>query len=280
VIATHLLDRYTNEHSRFLVIDNTLVHYRIEGEGFPIVLLHGAFSSLHTFEDWTKSLKKTRKVIRLDLPGFGLTGPKPDNEYSITGHLRFIKRFLKMLGIEQFDLAGSSLGGWLSWELALRSPERVRKLILIDSAGFLDPTCIPAPFKLAQTPFFVKILKYTIRKNILESYVKQVYYDESKVDDALVQRYYDLFTRDGNPEAFVSMVNSKFKDNTRQLKKIDTPTLILWGNEDEWIPVEFGHEFHERMPNANMIIYKETGHLPMEEKGRKTVKDVLEFIAA
>ncbi len=255
-----------------------LIHYRDEGEGFPILLLHGAFSSLHTFEDWALQLKKHRRVIRLDLPGFGLTGPNPDNEYSVKGHIRLLKKFLKMLGIREFDVAGSSLGGWLSWELAYKNPERVRKMILIDAAGFLEERSIPTPFKMARTPFLDKLVKYAVRKHILESYVREVYFDQTKVTNALINRYYDLFTREGNPEAFVYMVNSHFKDNTRHISKIETPTLILWGNEDQWIPVEYGHEFNQRLQNSELIIYRDTGHLPMEEQPAKSLKDAKAFL--
>ncbi|MCS6834060.1 MAG: alpha/beta hydrolase, partial [Flammeovirgaceae bacterium] len=184
-----LLEKYTNEHSRFLVIGRNLVHYRVEGEGFPILLIHGAFSSLHTFDEWTKELSQTYKVIRLDLPGFGLTGPLAENKYSIQHTVQFIHKFLNILRIEELHVAGNSLGGWLAWEYALLHPDRVKKLILIDSAGFLDLRSIPAPFRMARTPFVNRVVKYAISKSMLEEFVKEVYYNKSKVSVELVNRY-------------------------------------------------------------------------------------------
>ncbi|GAB4329556.1 MAG: alpha/beta hydrolase [Flammeovirgaceae bacterium] len=273
-----MLEKYTNEHSRFLVIGRNLVHYRIEGEGFPLLLLHGAFSSLHTFDEWTKQLAHHFQIIRLDLPGFGLTGAIAENKYSIQHIVQFIHKFLNTLKIKELHIAGNSLGGWLGWEYALLHPDRVKKLVLIDSAGFLDLKSVPVPFRMARTPFMNKVVKYAISKNILEGFVKEVYYNKSKVNTELVNRYYELFSREGNPEAFFKFVNQHFIDNTRLLKNINQPTLILWGKEDKWIPVENAYRFHQKIPHNEMIIYEQTGHVPMEEIPIDTAHDVKAFL--
>jgi pimeloyl-ACP methyl ester carboxylesterase len=274
-----LLEKYTNRFSRFLVIDGMQIHYRDEGEGEPILLLHGAFSSLHTFNDWTVVLKKNGfRVVRLDAPGFGLTGPHPDHIYTIPNHLRILGIFLDMLGIPKCHIAGSSMGGWLAWEFALKYPERTNKIILLDAAGFLDPKSIPLPFRMAQTPFLNRVIKYAINRPMLETFVRQVYFDQSKVNDLLLDRYYDLVTRPGNPEAFLLLVNGKFKDNTPHLRQIKAPTLIMWGNDDKWLPVENAYRFHKGIPNSQLIIYKNVGHIPMEEIPDISIKDALHFL--
>ncbi len=273
-----ILEKYTNQHSRFAVIDGSLVHYRDEGQGPCLLLLHGAFSSLHTFDDWTSKLTSQFRVIRIDLPGFGLTGKLNSGKYEIAYVVKFIKTFLEVVKVDQFYLVGSSLGGWISWEMALAYPDKVKKLILIDAAGFLDSKNIPLPFKMARTPFMNKIVKFAINRSMLENFLRDVYYNRSKISDALVDRYYDLFSKEGNPEAFFSLVNQRFVDHTRFLKEIKIPVLILWGQEDIWLPVENAYRFHDKIPNNEMIIYERTGHVPMEEIPWDTVEDVISFL--
>lgn len=272
-----LLFKYTTPSSRFIPIDNILVHYRDEGSGFPILLLHGAFSSLHTFNSWATELQKEYRVIRLDLMGFGLTGPNDNNNYSIENHIRVLKTFVNRLNLKEFHIAGSSLGGWLAWEFASRYPKRIKKMVLIDAAGFLEEENIPLPFKLARTPVFGRVIKYVVRRSVLEQFVKQVYYDSSKITSALVDRYYDLFTREGNTDAFLNLVNTDYNDNTQSLKKIKAPTLILWGREDMWIPVHNAYRFHSLIPKSHLRVYPEVGHLPMEEIAEESLKDLLDF---
>ncbi|MDW7694956.1 alpha/beta hydrolase [Flammeovirgaceae bacterium SG7u.111] len=277
---TELLAKYTNRHSRFIPLKGVLTHYRMEGSGPYLLLLHGSFSSLHTYDEWTKILSRRYTVIRLDLPGFGLTGPNNEGRYDMPYFLKFIRLFLAVLDVEKCSIAGSSLGGWVAWEYALKFPNQVKKLILIDSAGFLDTKSIPLPFKMAQTPFVNRVIKYAVRKTVLEDFVKEVYFNQSKVTPTLVDRYYDLFNREGNPEAFFKMVNGKFKDNTRHLKEIKQHTLILWGKEDKWIPVENASKFHEAIPHNELIIYDLIGHLPMEEIPMDSAQDVEAFLTS
>lgn len=271
------LTKYTNKHSRFLPLDGSLVHYRDEGHGEVMVMLHGAFSSLHTYDKWVERLSPYFRAVRMDLPGFGISESRLDHQYTIEMYVEFIKKFLDIMDIDKCHLVGSSLGGWISWEFTLKYPERVKSLVLLDSAGFLDLDAIPLPFKMARTPFVNRIIKYVVRKNVLEQFVKQVYYDESKVTEALINRYYDLFTREGNPEAFLNLVNGKFKDNSKKLKYITTPTLIIWGEEDQWIPVKYAYQFHKSIAHSQLIVYEHVGHIPMEEVPDMTVEDILSF---
>ncbi len=278
MLLKDLLFKYTTDASRFLVIDNTMIHYRDEGEGDVLLLLHGAFSSLHTFNEWNKSLKKHYRVIRLDLMGFGLTGPNDANDYSMENHIRVLKTFLNILKIEKCHVVGNSLGGWLAWEFTYRYPQKVDKLVLIDSAGFLEEENVPLPFKLARTPVFGRIIKYVVRPQVLEQFLRQVYFDQSKVTEQLVTRYYELFNREGNPDAFLKLVNQPVSDSTGALKHINNKTLILWGREDMWIPVHNAYRFHAMLINSTLKIYPKVGHIPMEEVPEESLLDVMNFL--
>jgi pimeloyl-ACP methyl ester carboxylesterase len=278
-MTSAILDKYANQQSRFLVINKALVHYRDEGEGEPFLLLHGAFSSLHTFDGWTTFLKDKYRIIRLDLPGFGLSDTTPDHRYSINTFVKFLAAFLDRLGIERCHLGGSSLGGWLAWEFCLRYPDRVNRLVLIGSAGFLNEQSIPLPFKMARMPFVNRVIRFAVPKGVFEVFLKQVYADPSKITPELKDRYYDLFSREGNPEAFLALVNGKYKDNTLHLKEIQQPTLIIWGEKDRWLSVSNAYEFHKRIPHSELVIYDDLGHIPMEEAPKPTALDAWAFLS-
>jgi pimeloyl-ACP methyl ester carboxylesterase len=280
VLLKDLLFKYTTDASRFLVVDNMMLHYREEGEGEPLLLLHGAFSSLHTFNEWNKHLKKHYRVIRLDLMGFGLTGPNDAGDYTMENHIRVLKAFLNIIKVDKCHIVGNSLGGWLAWEFAYRYPQKVGKLVLMDAAGFLEEENIPLPFKLARTPMFGRVIKYVVRRQILEQFLRQVYFDQSKVTEQLVTRYYELFIRDGNPDAFLKLVNTPYTDNTPALRHIANETLILWGREDMWIPVHNAYRFHSMLRNSKLKIYPQVGHVPMEEIPDESLLDVMNFLEA
>lgn len=276
----YILQKYADEHSRFMVIDGDLIHYKVEGpaDGYPLVLLHGAFSSLHTYDAWVGLLGHKYRIYRFDLVGFGLTGASVHGDYSIRRHLYYLNTFLDRMQIGKCCLVGSSLGGWVSWEYALMRPSRVERLVLIDAAGFLEFNSIPAPFRLARAPFLNRVIRFAISRPMLETYVRQVYANPQKVTQPLIDRYYDLFTRPGTPEAFYAFVRQNFEDHTPQLRLIDCPALILWGREDQWIPSEYGERFHDLLPHNELIIYERTGHLPMEEIPRDTAEDFERFM--
>ncbi len=273
-----MLKKYTSKASRFMMVEDCLLHYRVEGAGQPLLLLHGAFSSLHTFDSWAKKLKQDYQVIRLDLPGFGLSSAFPDKILSIAKFLKLIRRFLQRLELDKVSLVGSSLGGWLSWEFALKYKTQVNNLVLIGAAGFVKTDNIPLPIKMMRTPFVDKIVRYAVRKQTLEVFLKEVFVDTSKVTPKMVDRYFELFTYKDNQASFFRLVNSNFKDRTKRLKEIEHPTLIIWGEQDKWVPVEDAYEFQERIPRAELVIYEDLGHLPFEEAPSSTLKDLKEFL--
>ncbi|WP_291725896.1 alpha/beta fold hydrolase [Bernardetia sp.] len=273
-----LLKKYADHRSRFVSINGSMIHYREEGTGQPLILLHGAFSSLHTFEGWVKLLAKKYRVISIDLPGFGLTGAISEDDYCFENYMTYLNIFLDRLEIEKCYLAGNSLGGWIAWEYALRHQEQIEKLVLISSAGFVDEASIPTPFKLAKLPVFGKIFKYALQRPIFEKFVREVYCEQSVVCEETIDRYFDFFTRDCNMEAFFNIINQELHDNTEKLKNLYTPTLIIWGKEDAWLPAENARRFSELLPNNRMLIYSDVGHIPMEEKPKKTANAVSKFL--
>ena len=278
-----LKSKYANSNSSFMALDGMNVHFRDEGnpnDSIPIVLLHGTASSLHTFDAWTNELKKTNRVVRLDLPAYGLTGPFPEGQYSMAHYTEFLKDFLSALKIKKCVLAGNSLGGEIAWNFALEQPEMVEKLILIDAAGFpLKPKSIPIGFKVAQIPVLRNIFTFITPRFLVKSSVENVFFDKSKVTNALVDRYFNLTLRAGNRQAFVDRFKmSEDKIAYANLKNIKQPTLIIWGAEDLLIPIENAYKFQESIPNSTLVILENSGHTPMEESSKESLKPVLEFL--
>ncbi len=278
-----LKSKYANAASSFIAVNGMEVHFRDEGDkndSIPIVLIHGTASSLHTFDTWSKELKKTNRVVRMDLPAYGLTGPFPNSQYSIAHYTEFLKDFLYTLKIKQCVLAGNSLGGEIAWNFTLEQPEMVEKLILIDAAGFpLNSKSVPIAFKLAQTPVLKNLFTFITPRFLVKSSVENVFFDKSKVTEPLVDRYFELTLREGNRQAFVDRF--KMSEHTKaheNLKQIQQPTLIIWGSEDLLIPVENAYKFQESLPHSTLIILKDSGHTPMEESPLESLKPVLDFL--
>lgn len=278
-----LKEKYAQAPSSFVEADGMEVHYRDEGnpqDTLPVILLHGTGASLHTFDNWVAELSQRHRVVRMDLPAFGLTGPFPDQNYEIDHYLVFLEAFLAARDIDRCILGGNSLGGLIAWRFTLKRPEMVDKLILIDAAGYpKESTSEPIAFTIARIPVLNKILTFITPRFVVRSSVEDVYVDKSKLSESLVDRYYDLTLRTGNRQAFVDRMQIDTDTNsTTQIKDIQQPTLILWGAEDALITTESAYRFQEDLPNDTLVILENIGHVPMEESPTESLVPVLEFL--
>ena len=279
ISVSELKKTYANQYSQFIEIDGMNVHYRDEGEGQTIVLLHGTGASLHTWDEWTNELKKTFRVIRLDLPAYGLTGPHPEKKYSLSDYSSFLNSFVESLDIDNFILSGNSLGGAIAWYYASEYPNKVELLSLLDPGGLYNKEKqSPLVFRLARAPGINKIIRYVTPRFFIKNTLKEVYFDKTKLTDKKIDTYRDLILRENNRESFINRSNSEPVDYTSRLKLINCPTQIIWGNEDEWIPVENAKFFSKSIQNTRVDIMQETGHLPMEERPYESLELLLNFI--
>jgi len=279
-----LAARWAPPPSVFVDVAGMRVHLRDEGprdDPQPIILLHGTSSSLHTWDGWTAALRQQRRVIRFDLPGFGLTGPDPDGNYSVEHYVRFMTAMLDHLGIEHCVLAGNSFGGWIAWDTALAAPGRIDRLILVDSAGYpLRSVSAPLAFRLAQVPVLNQLTKVTLPRSLIESSLRNVYGDPTRVTPELVDRYFDLATRAGNREALVQRFRqAQPGTDANRITALKVPTLILWGGRDRLIPPEHARWFHRDIAGSRLVMFDELGHVPHEEDPARTVAAVQAFLA-
>lgn len=274
-----LLEKYTNPQSKFVTIESMKVHYRDEGEGDVILLLHGTASSLHTWDAWSNILSRHYRVIRMDLPGFGLTGPDPFNRYEVSDDVVFIEAFLQTLNIEKTHLIGSSLGGRIAWEYALKHPNKTNTLTLINALGYKQTSWPPA-IQLAMLPGMDSIVPKLSSRFVFNQSLKDIYFNENLISDQMIDRYYELSLYPGNAQAFPKRVKASLDKHSSKIREITVPTLILWGEEDKYFPVENAYKFHQDIAKSTLTIYKETAHLPMEEKPEQSAHDTLTFIAS
>ena len=277
-----LKNEFTNGHSQFIEIDEVNVHYRDEGEGFPIVLIHGTAASLHTWDAWTDELIKTNRVIRMDLPAFGITGPNKNADYSIEAYTTFLHSFLEKLKLEKFHLAGNSLGGNIAWNYTADYPSKVEKLILVDASGLPTNKSQPAIFKMAKTPILNSLFLYITPRFLIKKNIEEVYEDDSKITDELINRYHKMALRVGNRKAFIDRAKTDFKLDTQvnleKLKSIQTPTLLIWGAKDLWIPLANGIRMNEILVNSKLEVLENSGHVPMEENPIESLKLMKDFL--
>ena len=273
--------KYSNKASRFISLDGATLHYRDEGQGTPVVLLHGTAASLHTWDGWAKEMSKSHRVLRLDLPGFGLTGRNTTDTYSIEYYSDLLLHFLDSLNIERAHLAGSSLGGQIAYDFAASHPERVQKLILVSPTGVTNANdkSISMPFLMAQTPLLKHSLKYITPRFIVEKSLKEVYGDDSRLSEETITMSHDMLLRAGNREAFIARMNTVDADNLHKLAQVQAPTLILWGEADAWVPATNAAHFQQEIKGAQLKVYPGAGHIPMEELPKETVQDALRFLA-
>jgi pimeloyl-ACP methyl ester carboxylesterase len=249
----------------------------------PIVLLHGTSASLHTWEGWAQALRTKRRVIRFDLPGFGLTGSNAENDYSTDAYVTFLRAVMDSLDVQRFVLAGNSLGGQIAWAAAAAMPHRVERLILVDAGGYppeslTTPPSLPLGFRIARTPGLRLLMQYTLPRGIVESSLRNVYGDGSKVTPELVDLYFDMALRAGNRQALARRIEQGYTGNVALLKDIKIPTLVLWGGKDRLLPLEAAQRFERDIPGAKLVVFDDLGHVPQEEDPVRTVAEVRRFL--
>jgi pimeloyl-ACP methyl ester carboxylesterase len=253
------MDSQEETPSHYENVDGPRVHYRRDGQGPALLLLHGSTSSLEHFDRGAEILCKNFDVIRPDLPGFGLTGARADRDYRIRTTGMTVAGFMQRLGIDRYAVAGNSLGGNVAWNLALDYPDRLRALVLVNATGYPEKT-LPLGMRLARTPIGARLMRTWMPRRMVEAGLRQAVGPQSTiVTDAMVDRVHRLWNYDGNRSAFVDFVNTNQPDRTAELGRIQTPTLVLRSASID------GQQFARDIPGAREEINPFTGHLLPEE---------------
>ena len=278
-----LVARWAPPPSDFIDVNGQLVHLRDVGprdDPEPLVLLHGTSASLHTWEGWVKAIGPQRRIITLDLPGFGLTGPAISGDYSGDAYARFVLALLDQLKVQRFAIGGNSLGGEVAWRTAAMAPDRVTKLILVDAAGpAFESDSVPIGFLVARVPLLNRVFDWVLPRPMVVASLRNVYGDPSRVTDELVDRYYQLTLREGNRRALVQRLqqNQRGQDGER-IATLKLPTLILWGGRDRLVPPTVAKQFHAAIAGSELVVFDDLGHVPHEEDPARTAEPVKAFL--
>jgi len=273
--------KYDNAATTYPNIDGINLRVRDTGpKSAPaLILLHGFGGSLETWEPWADVLDKTYRVIRIDLPGFGLTGPDPTNDYSDERATAIIAALMDHLHIQKATIIGNSLGGRIAWRFAAAYPNRTDKLILISPDGFASPGFDYN--KAPNIPFIMKLLPYTLPKFMLRANIAIAYANPKNLTTTTLDRYQDMMLAPGDRTAMLARMSQTILPQPASiLTKIQAPTLLLWGAKDGMIPIANAADYQHDIPHATLVTLPTLGHVPFEEAPAASLPPVLEFLAA
>jgi pimeloyl-ACP methyl ester carboxylesterase len=266
------LDIDTLEHgSSYCSIVGMRMRYVREGTGPVIVLLHGSGSSLDAFDAVARRLRDRCELVRIDLPGFGLTGPRPDRDYRIGTYTRFLDGLLGKLGIGSVVLVGNSLGGNIAWQYTLDFPVRVRGLVLVNATGYPEKS-LPTALRLARNPLIGQLLRRWGPRSSVARNLRSAAGLTEVVNDALIDRVHAMASRPGNRGAFVDFANTDQIDRSPEISRIAVPTLVVRGDLID------GQHFVRDIPGSRELILPGVGHLLPEEAPGELADAILSFV--
>jgi pimeloyl-ACP methyl ester carboxylesterase len=277
---------YSVPDTQFMTLDDGLkIHYTDTGprDRSTIVLVHGFSASLHTWQAWKTDLEQDYRIISLDLPGHGLSRADAPEAVSIQRFTEVVHEVTQDLGVTRFTLAGNSMGGNTTWSYALAYPETLEGIILVAASGWPDTEDggdnQPLIFSLLSNPIARAILKDLDMTSLTRSGLEGSYSDQSFVTDELVERYVALSRAPGHRAALLAiMAGERVAATAEAVSAISVPTLVMWGREDNIVPVSGAQKFADAIPGAQLIIYDNIGHLPQEEHAEQSIQDVRAFM--
>ena len=242
-----------------------------------VILLHGFGSSLLTWEAWVPELAVRHRVVRIDLPGSGLSDPDPTGDYTDARSMVVLIALMDRLGIERATIVGNSMGGRIAWTFAAAHPERVDKLVLVSPDGFESPG-----FEYGRAPkvgVTAQAMRFVLPKQLVKMSLAPAYADQAALTDERLDRYYDLLRAPGARTAMIARMEQSIRfDPVDRLRSIGAPTLLLWGEQDHVIPFSNAADYVKAMPRAELVALPNVGHLPQEEAPAVSLAPLLRFL--
>ena len=264
-----------------VTIADTSIHVRDTGprDAPAVILLHGFGASLHTWEPWAGRLDDELRVIRLDLPGAGLSPPDPTGDYTDARATALLLALMDLLQIERASFIGHSVGGRIAWTMAAEHPERVDRLVLISPDGFASPG-----FEYGQAPevpFVMGLMRYALPRDMLKAHIAVGYANPVALTEPTVTRYRDLMLAPGARQAMLDrMEQTVLRDPVPLLGRITTPVLLVWGEQDAMIPFANARDYQSALVDLRLVSFPDLGHLPHEEDPARSLPPVRDFLLA
>lgn len=269
---------------RSVVADGVEIAYVDEGPrdgGLPLVLVHGIGA---TIDHWTLAIPRLaarRRVVALDLPGFGRSA-KPDRRYEPETFAASIEAFLAALDLPRIVLMGHSMGGAITAEYTLLHRERVERLILVDAAGMTRMPTRLLEFLVRQFERNVDARNVKLPERMVRGMARMMFFEPPPFADRNARRILASMGEGDWPErvrSFVRSATGLSRSRVRErLGEFDLPTLIIWGERDRILPVRHGRALHEGIRGSRIVTFADTGHCPQIERVEPFVEAVEAFL--
>lgn len=241
----------------------------------PIVLIHGFASSTYTFRRVIPFLQKHYSVIAIDLPGFGKSDKSTSFIYSFQNYAKLLLECMNQFEYANFSIVAHSMGGQIALNMALLAPERVSKLVLLCSSGYLK-RARKVLIYTSYLPLFDKLAYYYVQKKGVRHHLNNVFFDKTLINDEMIEEFGKPLSEKGFYKALIRLLRHREGDLLpNQLQDIHVPTLLIWGEEDRVVPLEIGKRLVRDLPDARLITYKKTGHLITEEQPELVFKNIM-----
>jgi pimeloyl-ACP methyl ester carboxylesterase len=261
-------------------INGVHIHYELYNDqsNTPfIVLIHGFLSSTFSYRRLIPYLMNDFAVLALDLPPFGKSEKSIRFQYTYKNLAKLVIELLDRLQVQRCILAGHSMGGQICLNVARQRPELVQKIILLCSSGYLNRAQTPLILS-TYIPYFHLYVKRRLSRQGVEKNLLNVVYDHSLIDEEMKRGYEAPFYDNQIFIALTRMLRHREGDlSSNELKEIEIPSLLVWGEEDKVVPIHIGKRLHQDLPNAHFVSFPKTGHLLPEEKPRHVYEQILRF---
>ncbi len=271
--------KYLSAPGDMVAVAEWRLHVRISGsdEAPAVLLLHGFGASLHTWDSWAEGLSASHRVIRVDLPGSGLSEPDPAGNYTDARSIQMLVALLDQLKVSRASVVGHSIGGRIAWSFAALHPDRTDHLVLVAPDGFASPGFEYG--QPAEVPAALGLMRHLLPKALLRMNLKPAYGNPDFLTDALTTRYHDLMLAPGARDAMLQRLQqTTLTDPVPVLARIRAPTLLLWGEADAMIPFANAKDYQQAMPGSRLVSFTGVGHLPQEEAAEASLQAVQAFL--
>jgi pimeloyl-ACP methyl ester carboxylesterase len=261
------------------------INYYEAGQGPPVILLHGFGACTYTWRFLAPALAQDHRVFALDLKGYGFSDKPEDGKYAVADQADMVAAFIKAQDLRDLTLIGHSMGGGVAlmtyFKVRQADPARIKKLVLIDSAGY--PQKMPWFIRFARIPLINIIGSWLVSPRFATYMVlRKCYYNKDKITDEQIDTYAYYGSLPGAREAVVQtakqIVPEDIEAVTARYKTIRVPTLIIWGAEDKVVPLEVGKNFQRDIPDSELVILPKCGHIPLEEQPQATQQAIMDFL--
>ena len=266
-----------------ITVKGVNISYIDEGEGMPIVLVHGIPTSSFLWRAMVDELTIYGRVVALDLPGFGFSDPPIDSDYSISNYTSHLESFLDALAIEGGVLICHDFGGPVTVMYALQHPEKYSRLIILDTFLHTDLPDWGLFYKIVKIKPIGEVLMGIAGESIIKAGMAGGLVNQSKITNEIVRRYFmPTGSADKTIKAFLGTLRVDYLEELKFIEKnltaIDKPTLIVWGKNDAYLPLSLANRIHQDIVGSRVEIISDCGHFLQEDKSRELTKIIAGFL--